>query len=321
MSHRSFSRYNKRVATFVMGGHIMNKLSIIGVPMDLGQTRRGVDMGPSAIRYAGVIERIENIGYSVEDKGNIEIALAERVHSDENTNLKNLKAVADASERLAQTVSDVITNKRFPLVLGGDHSIAIGTLAGVSRHYKNLGVIWYDAHGDLNTADTSPSGNIHGMPLAASIGVGDEALTRIGGYTPKVKPENIVIIGARSLDEGEKELIKEKGIKVYTMHEIDRMGMTKIMEETILYLQDKTDGVHLSLDLDGLDPHDAPGVGTPVIGGISYRESHLAMEMLAESQLITSAEFVEVNPILDERNKTATVAVALMGSLLGEKLV
>ncbi|MGG0476272.1 arginase [Priestia aryabhattai] len=299
----------------------MNKLSIIGVPMDLGQTRRGVDMGPSAIRYAGAIERIENIGYSVEDKGNIEIALAERVHSDENTNLKNLKAVADASERLAQTVSDVITNKRFPLVLGGDHSIAIGTLAGVSRHYKNLGVIWYDAHGDLNTADTSPSGNIHGMPLAASIGIGDEALTRIGGYTPKVKPENIVIIGARSLDEGEKELIKEKGIKVYTMHEIDRMGMTKVMEETILYLRDKTDGVHLSLDLDGLDPHDAPGVGTPVIGGISYRESHLAMEMLAESQLITSAEFVEVNPILDERNKTATVAVALMGSLLGEKLV
>lgn len=321
MSHCSFSRYNRRVATFVMGGHIMNKLSIIGVPMDLGQTRRGVDMGPSAIRYAGVIERIENIGYSVEDKGNIEIALAERVHSDENTNLKNLKAVADASERLAQTVSDVITNKRFPLVLGGDHSIAIGTLAGVSRHYKNLGVIWYDAHGDLNTADTSPSGNIHGMPLAASIGIGDEALTRIGGYTPKVKPENIVIIGARSLDEGEKELIKEKGIKVYTMHEIDRMGMTKVMEETILYLRDKTDGVHLSLDLDGLDPHDAPGVGTPVIGGISYRESHLAMEMLAESQLITSAEFVEVNPILDERNKTATVAVALMGSLLGEKLV
>lgn len=321
MSHRSFSRYNRRVATFVMGGHIMNKLSIIGVPMDLGQTRRGVDMGPSAIRYAGVIERIEKIGYSVEDKGNIEIALAERVHSDENTNLKNLKAVADASERLAQTVSDVITNKRFPLVLGGDHSIAIGTLAGVSRHYKNLGVIWYDAHGDLNTADTSPSGNIHGMPLAASIGIGDDALTRIGGYTPKVKPENIVIIGARSLDEGEKELIKEKGIKVYTMHEIDRMGMTKVMEETILYLRDKTDGVHLSLDLDGLDPHDAPGVGTPVIGGISYRESHLAMEMLAESQLITSAEFVEVNPILDERNKTATVAVALMGSLLGEKLV
>ncbi|TYR78129.1 arginase [Priestia megaterium] len=299
----------------------MKKISIIGVPMDLGQTRRGVDMGPSAIRYAGVVERIESIGYHVQDEGNIEIAPAERVHSDSKTNLKNLSAVADASERLASKVHEVVTQDHFPLVLGGDHSIAIGTLAGVSKHYQNLGVIWYDAHGDLNTADTSPSGNIHGMPLAASLGIGHPTLTNIGDYTPKVKPENIVIIGARSLDEGERELIKEKGIRVYTMHEIDRLGMTKVMEETIEYLRSKTDGVHLSLDLDGLDPHDAPGVGTPVIGGISYRESHLAMEMLAESNLITSAEFVEVNPILDERNKTATVAVALMGSLFGEKLL
>lgn len=206
-------------------------------------------------------------------------------------------------------------------MLGGDHSIAIGTLAGVAKHYKNLGVIWYDAHGDLNTAETSPSGNIHGMPLAVSIGLGHPMLTEIGGYSPKVKPENIVIIGARSLDEGERALIKENGIKVFTMHEIDRLGMSKVMEETIKYLKDKTDGVHLSLDLDGLDPSDAPGVGTPVNGGISYRESHLAMEMLAEAQLITSAEFVEVNPILDDKNKTATVAVALMGSLFGEKLL
>ena len=210
---------------------------------------------------------------------------------------------------------------RFRLVLGGDHSIAIGTLAGVSKHYKNLGVIWYDAHGDLNTAETSPIGNIHGMPLAVSIGLGHNLLTDIGGYGPKVKPENVVIIGARALDDGEKDLIKEIGIKVYTMHEIDRMGMAKVMEETIAYLKDKTDGVHLSLDLDGLDPNDAPGVGTPVIGGISYRESHLAMEMLEESKIITSAEFVEVNPILDEKNKTARVAVELMGSLFGEKLL
>jgi arginase len=191
----------------------------------------------------------------------------------------------------------------------------------VSKHYKSLGVIWYDAHGDLNTAETSPSGNIHGMPLAVSLGIGHEILTNVGGYEPKIKPENIVIIGARALDEGEKELIKEIGIKVYTMHEIDRLGMTKVMEETIEYLKERTDGVHLSLDLDGLDPHDAPGVGTPVTGGISYRESHLAMEMLAESKLITSAEFVEVNPILDDKNKTASVAVALMGSLFGEKLL
>jgi arginase len=297
----------------------MKKISLIGVPMDLGQTRRGVDMGPSAIRYAGVVERLENINYQVDDIGDIVIGRAEKVHSSES-NLKNLKSVAEASEVLANAVDEVITNGSFPLVLGGDHSIAIGTLAGVSKHYKNLGVIWYDAHGDLNTADTSPSGNIHGMPLAASMGLGHPTLTQIAGYSPKVKPENIIIIGARSLDDGEKELIREKGIKVYTMHEIDRLGMTQVMEETITYLKENTDGVHLSLDLDGLDPHDAPGVGTPVIGGISYRESHLAMEMLAEANIVTSAEFVEVNPILDEKNKTATVAVALMGSLLGEKL-
>lgn len=297
----------------------MKKISLIGVPMDLGQTRRGVDMGPSAIRYAGVVERLENINYQVDDIGDIVIGRAEKVHSSES-NLKNLKSVAEASEVLANAVDEVITNGSFPLVLGGDHSIAIGTLAGVSKHYKNLGVIWYDAHGDLNTADTSPSGNIHGMPLAASMGLGHPTLTQIAGYSPKVKPENIIIIGARSLDDGEKELIREKGIKVYTMHEIDRLGMTQVMEETIAYLKENTDGVHLSLDLDGLDPHDAPGVGTPVIGGISYRESHLAMEMLAEADIVTSAEFVEVNPILDEKNKTATVAVALMGSLLGEKL-
>ncbi|KSU77336.1 MULTISPECIES: arginase [Fictibacillus] len=296
-------------------------ITLIGVPMDLGQTRRGVDMGPSAIRYAGIVERLKDIEYNVLDFGDIEIARPGTIEETIETNLKNLEEVASASENLAQAVSNVIQENRFPLVLGGDHSIAIGTLAGISNHYENLGVIWYDAHGDLNTADTSPSGNIHGMPLAASLGIGHESLTRIGGYEQKVKPENIVIIGARSLDEGEKTLIKERGIKVYTMHEIDRIGMTKVMEETIEYLSAKTDGVHLSLDLDGLDPQDAPGVGTPVLGGISYRESHLAMEMLAESQLITSAEFVEVNPILDERNKTATVAVALMGSLFGEKLL
>jgi arginase len=173
----------------------------------------------------------------------------------------------------------------------------------------------------LNTAETSPSGNIHGMPLAASLGIGHHSLTDIGGYSPKVKPEHVVIIGARSLDDGEKILIKEKGIKVYTMHEIDRLGMAKVMEETIAYLKERTDGVHLSLDLDGLDPNDAPGVGTPVMGGISYRESHLAMEMLEEAGIITSAEFVEVNPILDEKNKTARAAVELMGSLFGEKLL
>ncbi|HZG72997.1 MAG TPA: arginase [Chondromyces sp.] len=296
------------------------KISIIGVPMDLGQLRRGVDMGPSAIRYAGVIERLRALKLEIEDLGDIQIGREDVVYS-EDTNLTNLKAVADANKRLAQKVDQVIKEGKFPLIFGGDHSIAIGSLAGVAKHYRNLGVIWYDAHGDLNTSETSPTGNIHGMPLAVSLGIGHPDLTDIEGFAPKVKPENVVIIGARALDDGEKELIKEKGIKVYTMHEIDRLGMTRVIEETIAYLKDKTDGVHLSLDLDGIDPNDAPGVGTPVNGGISYRESHLAMEMLEESGIITSAEFVEVNPILDEKNKTASVAVALMGSLFGEKLL
>ncbi|MBE4909695.1 arginase [Bacillus luteolus] len=297
------------------------QISIIGVPMDFGQMRRGVDMGPSAIRYAGVVDRLENLHYEIDDLGDIEISRPEKLDKLSEGNLRNLKAVAEGNTKLAKKIDEAINADTFPLVFGGDHSIAIGTLAGVAKHYNNLGVIWYDAHGDLNTAESSPSGNIHGMPLAVSLGLGHPTLTEIAGYGPKVKPENIVIIGARSLDEGEKILIKELGIKVYTMHEIDRIGMTKVMEETISYLKDRTDGVHLSLDLDGLDPHDAPGVGTPVIGGISYRESHLAMEMLAEAGVITSAEFVEVNPILDERNKTASVAVALMGSLFGEKLL
>lgn len=288
--------------------------------MDLGQMRRGVDMGPSAIRYAGINERLKPLFDEIHDMGDIPIGRPE-VAVDKKSNLRNLDLVAEKSKLLADKVDEIIQNGSFPLVLGGDHSIAIGTLAGVAKHYKNLGVIWYDAHGDLNTAETSPTGNIHGMPLAVSLGLGHSSLTEIAGYTPKVKPENVVVIGARDLDEGEKDLIKEIGIKVYTMHEIDRLGMAKVMEETIAYLKDRTDGVHLSLDLDGLDPIYAPGVGTPVLGGISYRESHLAMEMLEEAKIITSAEFVEVNPILDEKNKTAGVAVELMGSLFGEKLL
>lgn len=298
----------------------IQKVSVIGLPMDLGQTRRGVDMGPSALRCAGVVERIEQLQIEVEDLG--DIIVGRPGSADElGSNLKNLSLVAKGNTQLAERVDKIIAEGSFPLVLGGDHSIAIGTLAGISKHYESLGVIWYDAHGDLNTEETSPSGNIHGMPLAVSIGLGHPDLVNLHGYAQKVKPENIVIIGARSLDEGEKVLIRDKGIKVFTMHEIDRLGMTKVMEECIEYLRDKTDGVHLSLDLDGVDPAEAPGVGTPVLGGISYRESHLAMEMLAESGLITSAEFVEVNPVLDERNKTAIVAVALMGSLFGEKLL
>ncbi|MCH4827597.1 MAG: arginase [Planococcus sp. (in: firmicutes)] len=302
----------------------MNKLniSIIGVPMDHGQTRRGVDMGPSAIRYAGVVDRIEELGHRVTDEGDILIGQTDG-SVDTETNLRNLKAITKATEALGDKVFNVAEAGNFPLVLGGDHSIAIGTLAGISERHENLGVIWYDAHADMNTSDTSPSGNIHGMPLAASFGHGHEKLTNIRGYSPKVKPENIVIIGARSVDPGERELIKEHGIRVYSMHEIDKMGMHAVIEESIRYLKEErnTDAVHLSLDLDGIDPMYTPGVGTPVPGGISYRESHLAMEMLYDANIITSAEFVEVNPILDEKNRTADVAVALIGSLFGEKLL
>lgn len=296
------------------------KISVIGVPMDLGQGRRGVDMGPSAMRYANAIERIERLGYDVQDLGDLSIpTLAERIPNELNLNC--LEEVTAVNEELAQKITTILEEGRFPLVFGGDHSIAIGTLAGAAKYKNNIGVIWYDAHGDLNTGETSPSGNIHGMPLAVGLGIGHERLTNILGFSPKIKPDNIVIVGARDLDPGEKKLIKEMGIKVFTMHEIDRLGMTHVMEEAIKHASNGTDGVHLSLDLDGLDPHDAPGVGTPVLGGISYRESHLAMEILAEADILTSAEFVEVNPILDHGNKTANVAVALMGSLLGEKLL
>ncbi|MER1986211.1 MAG: arginase [Solibacillus sp.] len=296
-------------------------VSIIGVPCDYGQQRRGVDMGPSAIRYAGVRERLQALGFTVQDEGDIRVEDMV-THANQQTTLLNLQEIIEVSIKLANKVSHVIEKEYFPLILGGDHSIAIGTIAGIAAHYNNLGVIWFDAHADLNTPETTPSGNIHGMPLAVSLGLGHPELTSILSGETKIKKENLIIIGARSVDEGERVLIKELGIKVYTMHEIDRLGMAYVMEEALSFLaQQHVDGLHLSLDLDALDPLYTPGVGTPVAGGITYRESHLAMEMIQESELLTSAEFVEVNPILDERNKTADVAVALIGSLFGETLV
>jgi arginase len=303
-----------------MNPKINSNISIIGVPMDLGADRRGVDMGPSAIRYAGITERLEKIGYTVHDQGDL-IVHRPKQYATPGTNLKYLDEIARVNEELCGAVSNEMQKGNFPLVIGGDHSIAIGTIAGVLQHRPKTGVIWYDAHGDMNTADISPSGNIHGMSLAVSLGHGHEKLTSIGGLDSKLDPSKVVIIGARALDPEEKSFIKELGIKVFTMHEIDRLGMARVMEEALKIVTNGTDGVHLSLDLDGLDPHDCPGVGTPVIGGISYRESHLAMEILAEANVLTSAEFVEVNPILDEVNKTARVAVALMGSVFGEKLI
>lgn len=312
------------IKVMIEGGNIpLRKLfiSLLGVPLDLGQSRRGVDMGPSAIRYAGLINRLEAAGHEVVDEGNIRVD-ARQIKERKDLELKNLDEVLKTNRKLAKNVESIVKVKRFPLVLGGDHSIAIGTLAGLSTAYTNLGVIWYDAHADMNTKETSPSGNIHGMPLAVSLGLGEKSLIDIHSEGAKVKPENIIIIGLRDVDAGEKKMIKKLGIKVYTMHEIDKYGMTTVIQESIDYLKSRgVDGVHLSLDLDGLDPLYAPGVGTPVPGGISYRESHLAMEMLAETEMITSVELVEVNPMLDEKNKTADVAVALMGSLFGEKLL
>lgn len=303
-----------------MNPTVNQNISLIGVPMDLGADRRGVDMGPSAIRYAGVVPKLEELGYVVHDEEDI-IVQRLKQQATPGTNLKYLDEIERVNLELCQAVCNQMGRGHFPLVIGGDHSIAIGTIAGVLQHRPNTGVIWYDAHGDMNTAETSPSGNIHGMSLAVSLGYGHERLTAIGGTDRKLKPENVVLIGARSLDPGEKKFIQEQGIKVYTMHEIDRLGMARVMEEALQIVTDGTDGVHLSLDLDGLDPRDCPGVGTPVIGGISYRESHLAMEILAEANVLTSAEFVEVNPILDQMNQTARVAVALMGSAFGEKLL
>src|SRR5690625_3680376 len=296
-------------------------ISLIGVPVDLGQSRRGVDMGPSAIRYANVKDVIKQLQYSIVDLGDLTVSNDVEFDEKNDTNLHNLSQIVYENNKLAKIVDQEVIKGHFPLILGGDHSLSIGSIAGIAKHYESLGVIWYDAHGDLNTDETSPSGNIHGMSLAANLGLGAEQLTNILDYTPKIKPENVVIIGARDLDPGERDLIKRENIKVFTMQEIDRLGMPQVMAKTINYLKDRTDGVHLSLDLDALDPTEAPGVGTPVIGGLTYRESHLAMEMLSEAKLITSAEFVEVNPILDVKNKTASLAVELIGSLLGKNLL
>lgn len=304
-----------------MNPRICKNVSMIGVPMDLGADRRGVDMGPSAIRCAGLEQRLEQLGYAVRDEGDLTVRRAKAYSAVPESNLKYLYEIVRVNEELADAVSGLMGGGRFPLVLGGDHSIAIGTLAGVLRHKNNVGVIWYDAHGDVNTPDTSPSGNIHGMALAVAMGYGHPALVGIGGNRPKVNPNNVAIVGARSLDPGERIFLKEKGVSVFTMHEVDRFGISRVMELAVNAATRGTDGVHISFDLDGVDPKDAPGVGTPVQAGISLRESLLAMELLSDANVVTSAEFVEVNPALDSQNQTAKAAVELITSLLGEKLL
>ncbi|HAV21995.1 MAG: arginase [Ignavibacteria bacterium RIFCSPLOWO2_02_FULL_55_14] len=299
------------------------EIHILGVPMDLGAGRRGVDMGPSAIRIAGVGERLRSLGHKVVDEGDILIKPPE-LQRIRNEKLRYLPEIVRACTLLAGRVDKLVSNGHFPLVLGGDHSIAIGTIAGLASHArsegKKLGVLWIDAHGDLNTDASSPSGNIHGMPLAASIGLGALELTSVGGEFPKVSPKNVVLVGTRELDDGERVNIKQQGVNIFTMEEIDKHGMAVIMAKALRKLRE-VDLLHVSFDLDAVDPSVAPGVGTPVKGGLDYREAHLIMETLNESGLMTSLEVVEANPILDNRNQSAEFAVELIQSGFGKKII
>lgn len=299
--------------------NLPSTVSIIPVPFDRGATRRGAGQGPDAIFGAGLKRKLDALGvtYQVDDLA----ALPEHKDEAHHPRLNHLTEVITMNEQLAARVSALAEAGTFPLVLGGDHSIAIGTLAGLTRHYRNLGVIWIDAHSDLNTPDTTPTGNIHGMSLAVSLGKGDRRLTSIGGVKSSIKPGHVVLIGARSLDQGERDFIRREDIACFTMQDIDRMGMFRVMEEAIRISSTGTDGVHLSFDIDSVDPKIAPGTGTPVQGGLSYREAHLAMEMLSESGILTSAEFVENNPLLDRGQKTSRLLVGLIGSMLGESIL
>lgn len=300
------------------------KVKIIGVPMDLGAGRRGVDMGPSAIRIAGINQAVAFQGFEVTDAGNV------HVHPPESMTMTNprahyLKEISEASEELAQMVEAALNENAIPVVLGGDHSIAIGSVAGVSSFYRQrgqkIGIVWLDAHSDVNTPDSTPSGNIHGMPLAALLGRGARELTHIAGFAPKVLPENVVIIGARSIDPPERELLKELNIRVVTMSELDERGMATVMKEAVEIAAYGTAGFHITMDMDFIDPFYAPGVGTPERGGATYRESHLAMEKLADSGKVLSVEITEVNPLYDTSNQTATLAVELILSALGKKII
>ena len=299
------------------------RIEIIGAPSTFGQKKLGVNLGPDAIRYAGLLSRLKKMGLDVIDKGNIEVPTldVEKFNSDQE-GLRNYDEIVTVSENLSKATSEIVEKGNFPLTLGGDHSIAVGSISGISQHYENLGVIWYDAHGDLNVPEESPSGNVHGMPLRILAGDGPDELVNINDFTPKVKPKNIVLIGMRDLDEGERKYIKDKNIKTFTMADIDRFGIQEVIERSLEYLKSRNiDGLHFSLDVDALDPAETPGTGTRVMGGLSYRESHFALELLNESKLVTSMDIVEVNPLIDNSNHTAEQAVALLGTFFGETLL
>ncbi len=300
------------------------KIRVIGVPLDLGQSRRGVDMGPSAVRVAGLEARLEAIGHKVEDAGNIAVAIAEQ-KKEGDPHAKYLKEITATCTKHAELVMKTLENGKVPLVLGGDHSVAAGTVAGVSEYFRKqdqkAGLIWIDAHSDINTPDSSPSGNVHGMPLAAIMGLGPPELANIFNFSPKVSPENCVLVGIRDIDDMEKQNVRKAGIEVFTMRDIDERGMRTVMEEALRLAGRNTSGYHVSLDMDWIDPEDAPGVGTPVRGGATYREAHLAMEIIADHGRMTSFEIVEVNPVIDEHNRTAELAVELACSVFGKKIL
>jgi arginase len=295
------------------------QIDIIGVPMDLGADRRGVDMGPSAIRYSHLQKKLEDLGYTVQDEGNIEVPIAEMC-SITNPKLKYIDCIIPMSRRVAGAVATSVQAGRFPLVLGGDHSLSIGSVRGAARN-KKLGVIWIDAHADFNTAETTPSGNIHGMSLAVLAGVGDPSLVKLWDEDiPVIDPKKIAIIGARDLDSGEKVNLQNAGAMVLGMEQIDRYGMVAMVEKAIEHVSRDVDGIYLSLDLDALDPQHAPGVGTPVPAGLTQREAHLACELIAETGKLIGMDVVEVNPILDVQNQTATLAVEFTLSALGRRI-
>jgi len=292
--------------------------------MDLGASRRGVDMGPSALRVAGLQSRLKQLGRQVEDIGNVQVRQPEEQHYGEKK-AKYLDEIAEACKGLAEIVGKTLDEDFEPLVLGGDHSIAVGTTAGVAAHFhkksRRIGVIWLDAHGDMNTPDSSPSGNVHGMPLASIMGYGPPELTDLAGITPMVEPRSVALVGIRDLDSKERRLMKDTGVHVFTMRDIDERGMREVMAEALRFAGDDTAGIAVSLDMDFVDPTDAPGVGTPVRGGVTYREAHLALEMIADSKLMASFELVEINPVIDLHNTTATLGVELVLSGLGKKIL
>jgi arginase len=300
------------------------KIRVIGVPLDLGQSRRGVDMGPSAVRVAGLEARLEALGHVVEDAGNVSVAIAEQ-KKEGDPHAKYLKEITATCTKHAELIVKTLEAGKVPITLGGDHSIAAGTVAGVAEFYRRqnqkIGLIWIDAHTDVNTPDSSPSGNVHGMPLAAIMGLGPPELSNIFDFSPKVSPENCALVGVRDIDAIEKEHVRRAGIHVFTMRDIDERGMRTVMEEALRAAGRGTAGYHVSLDMDWVDPEDAPGVGTPVRGGATYREALLALEIIADHGIMLSFEIVEVNPVIDEHNQTADLAVELALSAFGKKIL